>query len=259
MLTTQPYTPYLSEQDIRLFLREAPIFKQRMKTLYLTGLIVLAAGIAGYGVLNYDALLRVYTPTQSQAATPIIPIKPVVAATDTHVIPVPTPLPAPSIPENTLSTPSVNISSPITWDVDFDEKTVQSNLTNGVVHFKGTAKPGQKGFVVITGHSSNFPWIKGQYNTIFAPLHKVQAGESILINYQNKEYTYKITRVYQVKPSDLNVLQAGNNSGIRLITCTPIGTSLRRLIVEAEQITPNPAANTNFAHSTFTGNVPSVR
>jgi len=140
--------------------------------------------------------------------------------------------------------------------VAFKEDVIQQLLPNGVVHFAGTAHPGEHGMVAITGHSSNYPWIKGDYNTIFATLPKTKAGEQIALQYNNQTYLYVVRSTYQVDPTNLSVLGAGKFDGLRLITCYPIGTSLRRFVVEAEQISPNPASNTAFTAATFSGTMP---
>lgn len=247
----------LRENDIRSFLVEyRPKNRFGLKIIY--GLSLLFGFLAfAYIFLNYNALLRIVTPvertiTVQQASNPVVPAP--------LATPTPTPEPIPSIPESTLSFSGLNISAPINWDTPFDDKLILEKLPNGIVHFQGTAKPGQKGYTVITGHSSNYPWIKGQYNSIFAPLHNAAEGQIVLINYQNREYSYKVTRVFQIKPTEVSILQHnGTGTGIRLITCTPIGTSLRRLVVEAEQISPNPENSTPFQETIFQGELPDIR
>ena len=45
----------------------------------------------------------------------------------------------------------------------------------------------------------------------------------------------------------------GGFDGLRLITCTPVGTSLNRLVVEAKQISPDPAGNLAYTQQNYTG------
>jgi LPXTG-site transpeptidase (sortase) family protein len=158
-----------------------------------------------------------------------------------------------------LAVGNLGIAAPIIWDVPLIKELYTAKLLDGVIHIAGTAKPGQQGMVVISGHSSNYPWIQGSYNSVFAPLLKAQVDQTIEINYQNKQYIYKITKSYEVKPDDLTPLSDGSGNGIRLITCTPLGTSLRRLVVEGVQISPDPSTNTAFTTSSFTGTIPDAR
>lgn len=119
------------------------------------------------------------------------------------------------------------------------EKDIQSALRGGVVHYPGSARPGQAGNFFVTGHSSYYPWDSGQYKDAFARLHELDAGDTYTVYYGGDRHTYRITKKYEVKPSDVSVLDQPSDKRIAmLMTCTPVGTTLRRLIVEAEEIDP---------------------
>jgi len=152
----------------------------------------------------------------------------------------------PVIDDNTLNLPVINVKAPISWEVPNNPTPVADGLSRGLIQIKGTALPGERGNVFITGHSSNYPWAKGSYNNIFALLNKVVVGDMVEVNYQNIQYLYKIKEIKVVEPTDTSVMNSKNESILTLMTCTPVGTSLRRLIVIANQVYPNPAANTTF-------------
>ena len=121
-------------------------------------------------------------------------------------------------------------------------------MDRGIAWFNipgANAKPGQMGNLVLSGHSSN-DWLdKGEYKFIFAPLERMKKGDAIYVNYEGKRYTYTITRTQVVKPTDVHALQIGNDKPyITLITCTPLGTALNRLLVFGEQVSPDPKAAT---------------
>ncbi|QFR39537.1 sortase [Candidatus Gracilibacteria bacterium 28_42_T64] len=110
-------------------------------------------------------------------------------------------------------------------------------LENGVIRYPGSAKPGKDGNAFIFGHSSNFPWIKGEYNDVFSLLDKVQYEDEIIVYYGQKKYTYKIREKKVITPGDISILKRNNDkSEITLMTCWPIGTTLNRLIVTGELI-----------------------
>ena len=120
--------------------------------------------------------------------------------------------------------------------VDF-EGQIQEDLRKGVVHYPYTAYPGQLGNVFITGHSSYYPWDSGKYKSVFALLPNLELGKIFKVHYGGKEYSYRVTKKYEVKPTEVNVLkQPQDRSMLTLMTCTPIGTTLRRLIVEADLV-----------------------
>lgn len=119
------------------------------------------------------------------------------------------------------------------------EEDIQTALHDGVVHYPGSARPGQAGNFFVTGHSSYYPWDDGSYKDVFARLHELEPGDTYSVYYGGDRHTYRVTRKYEVKPSNVNVLDQPTDRRIAtLMTCTPIGTTLRRLIVEAEEIDP---------------------
>ena len=156
-------------------------------------------------------------------------------------------LPVLSVPgsyENRIQIASLNINASIVEPVlgleaiqnkDWTslEDQIHSALGTGVVHFPGTAEPGQKGNAFLTGHSSNVLWEQSAYNTVFALLPKINIGDEILVTYNQSTYHYTVTDKKEVKPNDVSALKQGEGKTLTLVTCTPVGTALRRLVVTA--------------------------
>jgi sortase A len=113
------------------------------------------------------------------------------------------------------------------------ESQIQDALQHGVVHFPGTAYPGEGGNVVITGHSSYFPWDPGRFKDVFALLHQVNVGDEVIVYHDQVKYRYIVYDKKVVKPDQVDVLTQGGESRLTLITCTPVGTALNRLVVLA--------------------------
>lgn len=116
------------------------------------------------------------------------------------------------------------------------EKDMQNALQNGVVHYPGTALPGDNGNVVITGHSSYYAWDSGRFKDVFALLHDVKMGDKIVIYFNQKKFIYEVFEIKKVSPKDVDVLAPTNSEQLTLITCTPMGTNLRRLILTARLV-----------------------
>lgn len=120
------------------------------------------------------------------------------------------------------------------------EDDIQVALKDGVVHYPGSARPGQAGNFFLTGHSSYYPWDDGEYKDVFARLHELELGDTYSVYYGGDRHTYRVTKKYEVKPNNVSVLDQPTSQRIAtLMTCTPIGTTLRRLIVQAEEIDPS--------------------
>lgn len=172
-------------------------------------------------------------------------------------------------PEPLVIIPKINVSAPVVYDVKtFDEQAVQKGLERGVVHYGNTALPGQLGNNVIVGHSSNNWWASGEYKFAFVLLDKLEVGDTFILNYNSKRYIYEVTNKKVVDPKDTSVLSQSTTVPITtLITCTPAGTSLNRLIIVGKQISPNPATDTqpvepsqpaSSDESILPGNTPSI-
>jgi len=123
----------------------------------------------------------------------------------------------------------INILAPVIYNVSYD--SIIESLRSGVVHYQGSALPGQIGNTVLLGHSSDFPWSSGQYKTVFSLLDQLVIGDVIEVPYGQHIYSYKISEIKRVKPSDLSVLERTADSRVTLITCYPVGTAISRLIV----------------------------
>lgn len=111
------------------------------------------------------------------------------------------------------------------------------DLSDSLIQYPGTALPGKRGNAVIFGHSILPQFYDPKnYLTIFSTLPTIEKGDEIDISYDGIEYAYLIEDVFEVKPTDLEILvQNTSDSFVTLITCTPPGHPLRpkRLIVRA--------------------------
>jgi len=117
-------------------------------------------------------------------------------------------------------------------------KNDHNDLKQSLIHYPGTAMPGDLGNTVIFGHSVLPQFFNPEnYISIFSTLHTLVEGDTIELVYDGATYTYQIYDMYEVMPDDLSPLaQSFDARRLTLITCTPPGTYLRRLIVRAELI-----------------------
>ncbi len=142
--------------------------------------------------------------------------------------------------------PKINLEIPVDFSqTSDDENTIQNALENGIVHYPSTVKPGQTGNAAFFGHSSNNIFNPGKYKFAFVLLHEVQPGDTFYITYNGKIYVYKVFERLVVDPNDVNVLDniAGHTATATLITCDPPGTTLHRLVVVGDQVSPDPSNN----------------
>jgi LPXTG-site transpeptidase (sortase) family protein len=125
----------------------------------------------------------------------------------------------------------INIKAPIVADVDGNDKTAYNKaLTKGVAHYKGTAKPGEGSNIFIFGHSSTVTG-QGDYAKIFASLNDLEKGDEAIVYYEQKELRYGVANKQIVASDDLSVLEPTKKEQLTLMTCWPIGSNFKRLIV----------------------------
>lgn len=148
--------------------------------------------------------------------------------------------------------PKINVEIPLVFSViSTNESDIENALENGVVHYPTTVLPGQQGNTAYFGHSSNNIFSPGNYKFAFVLLHKLVPGDIFYITYNQKVYVYKVYDKQIVSPNDVGVLDnvPGKVATATLITCDPPGTSINRLVVWGEQISPVPSDNTSATAS----------
>lgn len=140
--------------------------------------------------------------------------------------------------ESRIVVPKINVNAPIIYADTKDEKTIEGLLHNGVVHYQDTAPPGTVGNSFITGHSSNYWWDTGKYNQIFVMLDKLEAGDQVVTYHNGKKFVYTVRDKVVVAPEDMSVLAPTDTPVLSLMTCTPPGTSWKRLVVRLDMTDP---------------------
>ncbi len=136
------------------------------------------------------------------------------------------------IDKNSIYIPKINVKAPIIAGTSIELNKLLKELEKGVLMYPGSAMPGQ-GNTVIVGHSSsNKPWNK--YGNIFSLLNKLEAGDLIYINYNDKLYVYKVDgkktgSVFSLSKTDLS-------GDLVLSSCWPVGTDNGRIAIVANLV-----------------------
>ena len=108
-------------------------------------------------------------------------------------------------------------------------------LAQGVVHYKGTALPGQVGNFAVAGH-------RATHGQPFANLDQLRIGDLIIVETQQAVYTYVVdydpnrtivlpTAVWVLEPVPGHPTVAPTRALITLTTCNPRWNSSHRMIV----------------------------
>lgn len=162
-----------------------------------------------------------------------------------------------------LIIPKIAVDVPVVYDDTMGSSSAETAAKQDLALEKGVAwfgvpgansHPGQLGNTVLSGHSSNDWLAPGDYKFVFARLDQLKKGDVIYANYKGTRYTYTVTNKKVINPSDVSALYIGDDKPmLTLLTCTPVGTALNRLLVYAEQVSPNPSAASKSPAKTSTG------
>ena len=137
--------------------------------------------------------------------------------------------------QNTLEIPKLSLVLPIVFADSTDTAAMTKYLNQGVVFYPGSVYPGQTGQMVILAHSAPPGWPHIKYDWAFTDLDKLNPGDSIFIDLNNKQYTYivrerKIIKRGEAVPTDDSAV---NDNVLTLLSCWPPGYNYQRITVTA--------------------------
>jgi sortase A len=257
-----PETPVVGSPqtvaDLKKQIKQRVKSRQKLSRSSHLKSLMFGLGVGGFTVLlllfgffNERFIAPFITPSRSVSSTPLILDASTAVGKDPKII-----------------IPKINVEVPVVYDVDtVEEKAVQSGLERGVVHYATTSNPGESGNGAVFGHSSNNLLNRGQYKFAFVLLSRLEKDDTFYLEKDGIRYVYKVFEKRVVPPSDTSVLRpvAGKTSTMALITCDPPGTTINRLVVWGEQVSPDPTKNTastalqtDATTNTLAGNPPSL-
>jgi sortase A len=135
---------------------------------------------------------------------------------------IPVPTPGPRSPTR-IVIPSLTIDWPVVEGDGWEE------LKQGIGHRVGSANPGERGNLVLSGHND-------VYGEPFRDLEILPVGKEVLVYAGANAFRYVIKAKRVVAPTDLSPLAPSRTPIVTLITCTPYRIDTMRLIVVGELI-----------------------
>ena len=122
--------------------------------------------------------------------------------------------------------------------IDHSQVLVDSNdLSKSLAHLPGSALPGERGNVFISGHSALSRFLNLE-KAEFGNLTDLKKGDEIIIEAIGVKFKYRVEQIKVIKPDDLSVINPPDTQGryISLMTCVPPGLNLKRLVVLGKMI-----------------------
>jgi LPXTG-site transpeptidase (sortase) family protein len=138
-----------------------------------------------------------------------------------------------------LIIPKIAVHTQVKTNVNADNKEKYNQiLKSQAAHARGSALPGENGFIYIFGHSTNSVLNIDYYNPIFYLIKKLEKDDEMILAYKGDIYFYKVKEIKIIEANDLKILKDYENQNILILqTCWPSGTIWQRLLVVANPIT----------------------
>lgn len=108
----------------------------------------------------------------------------------------------------------------------------QDSMLRGFWHYPVSSTPGKRGNTVIIGH--RFDKLPPDPQTFFN-LDQVKIGDKVVVSMSDKSINYTVIQTKIVDKNDKSVLEDSGDYRLTLITCTPLWTADKRLVVIAIQ------------------------
>lgn len=147
-----------------------------------------------------------------------------------------------------ISIPAIGLNAPVLYPSlkywkqqlwTMLEEQMQVGLDHGSVAYPHSVAPGNRGSLIIAGHSSppTTHAATSGFGHLFASLPDVEVGDNIIIRAGGEEITYEIQQKMIVASTHTTILEQQNKESLlKLITCYPVGTTRERLVVIAKKV-----------------------
>jgi sortase A len=132
-------------------------------------------------------------------------------------MPIPTPAPEHAIQ---IQIPVISVDAPVVQGDGWEQ------LKQGVAQHIGSGNPGLPGNMVMSAHND-------VYGEIFRDLDQLESGDQIIVYTDQHSYTYLVTNIQIVEPTDVDVMAPTADPTITLISCYPYLIDTQRIIVQA--------------------------
>ena len=192
-----------------------------IRGLIVVGVVLVASGVVVvsfvlFMVYGTAVIQRSHQDSLRQEFERTIVVRTAASGPPRALLPAPQPIAGAPVAE--LVIPAIGLNMIVV------QGTAEPDLEQGPGHYVGTPLPGEVGNVGIAGHRTT--WARPFYN-----LNDLVSGDRIVTTTARGTFTYRVTSLFTVAPTDLTVLKPSSRALITLTTCTPRYSAAQRLIV----------------------------
>ena len=181
------------------------------------------------GALATIADSRIYQARQGRAFSDLdrLAAAPARVPASPAAVAAPAPSPPPPVADTLLvgriEIPRIGVSAMIREGDD------DATLAVAVGRIPGTARPGERGNMVLAGHRDSF----------FRPLRRIRVDDVIHVRAPGRRYDYRVVSTEVVGPREVRVLDPTGEAVLTLVTCYPfgyVGNAPDRFVVRASRV-----------------------
>jgi LPXTG-site transpeptidase (sortase) family protein len=151
------------------------------------------------------------------------------------------PIPVPPVEEGPRSSvpvrivvESIGIDTPVVTPERNEVSVLDRALLSGAVHYPQSALAGEKGTMLIFGHSSYLPVVQNKAFQAFNELGKLKPGEQIVVYTETHVFTYKVKQVKLARADEVTIHFDTEAPILTLATCNTFGAKEERWVATAE-------------------------
>ncbi len=117
-------------------------------------------------------------------------------------------------------------------------KVASNDFEKNLAQLPGSALPGERGNVFISGHSSLSLLLHPRnQKPLFSDLPKMRVGDKIYADVLGQRFNYEVIGIKVVDPNDTSVIDPPDEGRyLTLMTCVPPGFNTKRMVVLAKLV-----------------------
>lgn len=136
---------------------------------------------------------------------------------------------------DSIEVPKIEVKAPLVLVESSENEDFLKALDRGVVLHPQSVLPGEKGKILILGHSAPSGYPQINYDWVFSRLNELEPGDQIYINFQKRRYSYNVSqKIFLEKGEEIPKNLTNSLSMLYLITCWPPGRDIERIAIKAE-------------------------
>ena len=142
-----------------------------------------------------------------------------------------------------IAAPGVGVNALVSNPSSTNIATLDAALLTGAVRYPTTALLGQKGTMLVFGHSSRIPVVRNQAYKAFNNIQNLKKGQTISVFSATAEYRYRVANVRVADATEDVVQLATTGKHLVLVTCDSFTAKTSRFVVTAEFVGTYSLAN----------------